>query len=710
MRAGAGNGLGKDGMRRYRALTVAVVILTAMPAGAQLPAGPILPRVAPPANAAGPHRIVIPNRPDPVPIVLHVAPNGTDGDGSAARPFASLTRAQAAVRQHNGDHDVTVRIAAGTYRLATPLRFTADDGGQNGFTVRWEGAAGAYPMLSGGVLVGGWGLADRTRGIWVASIPRGSDPLQLSVDGRLAHRAAIEIPRAAVTFAPWGLTITDPAWRTLAQLPDQRRIAIEGMSWFTHRHAMVERIERDRIIMQQPGWRNNLVGYDTFARPVSAEVARMFLVNALAFLREPGQFYADPAAGRLYYKPRAGEAMDRVAVVLPRLDHLLSIAGSYDRPVRDLQFRGLDFRDTSWRQPAGPEGYASQQSGSYLSGELPDYPADPIRDCSWGCRPFEAVRNRFHQQPAAVQVAAASRIVFDDDRFAQLGQVALGIGNNADANAAGIGLGTSAIEVTRSRFTDLAGGAIMVGGVQPDAHHPARPEMGLRDILIRNNRISGVSRDYKEQSAILVTYASGTVIMNNDVSDAPYDGIDVGWGWGTNDPGGSAEYWRGQRGYYDAPGNRFYDTPTTLRDTVIVGNRVSRVKQWFPDGGAIYHLSADPGALIAGNYVSDIAGSGGIAIYLDEGSRYVTVRGNVVDRVGGVWLNLNTQDHIAPKRTAMDNRAIGNWYNSGRLQGNWTDYLNNVAEQNVAVAGDAWPEAARKVIAASGVQPEPWGP
>ena len=60
-----------------------------------------------------------------MPIVLHVAPNGTDdGDGSAARPFASLTRAQAAVRQHNGDHDVTVRIAAGTYRLATPLRFT----------------------------------------------------------------------------------------------------------------------------------------------------------------------------------------------------------------------------------------------------------------------------------------------------------------------------------------------------------------------------------------------------------------------------------------------------------------------------------------------------------------------------------------------------------------------------------------------------------
>ncbi|WP_271300503.1 right-handed parallel beta-helix repeat-containing protein [Sphingomonas sp. CV7422] len=692
--------------RRGGGLVAAVGIALAPAAAAQLPVGPVLPRVAPPIPSDAPHRIVIPNRPDPVPVVLHVAGTGSDdGDGSAAHPFATLLRAQAAVRRLNRDHDVTVRIAAGAYRLAAPLRFTADDGGQNGYTVRWEGAAGAYPTVSGGVPVTGWTRADRGRDIWVAAIPRGSDPLQLSVAGRLASRAAIEIPRAAVAFTPAGLTITDPAWRALAQLPDQRRIAVEGMSWFTHRHAMVERIEGDRIVMQQPGWRNNLVGYDTLARPVSAEVARLFLVNALAFLREPGQFYADPAAGRLYYKPRAGEAMARTAVVMPRLESLLSIAGSHDRPVADLQFRGLSFSDTSWLQPASAEGYASQQSGSYLSGELPDYPADPIRDCSWGCRPFEAMRNRFRQQPAAVQVAAARRIVFDDDRFAQLGQVALGIGNNPDANDAGIGLGASAIEVTRSAFTDLAGGAIMVGGVQPDAHHPQRPEMGLRDIVIRNNRISHVSRDYKEQSAILVTYASGTIIMNNDVSDAPYDGIDVGWGWGTNDPGGSAEYWRGQRGYYDAPGNRVYDTPTTLRDTVIVGNRVARVKQWFPDGGAIYHLSADPGALIAENYVADVAGSGGIAIYLDEGSRYVTVRNNVIDRVGGVWLTLNSQDHIAPRRTAMDNRATGNWYNSGRLQGGWTDYLDNRAEANVAVTGDAWPAAAKAVIDRSGVQP-----
>ena len=253
------------------------------------------------------------------------------------------------------------------------------------------------------------------------------------------------------------------------------------------------------------------------------------------------------------------------------------------------------------------------------------------------CWAFEAARNHWRQQPAAVQVAAARRIVFANDEFAHLGQVALGIGNNSDANSSGVGLGATSVEISRNRFSDLAGGAIMVGGITPAAHHPPRPEMGVRDILIRNNVIENVSQNYREQAAVLVTYATAAVIMNNDISAASYDGIDVGWGWGTNDPGGTAAYRTTDRGYYDQPGNLTYDTPTILRDSVVFANRVHDVKRWFPDGGAIYHLSADPGALIAENYVYDVPG--GIGLYLDEGSRYVTLRSNVIANVG-VWLNL----------------------------------------------------------------------
>ena len=682
---------------------LAAVLAAAAPARAQLPPPIAIPSVesaAPPNSEKAFSSVEIHERPAPTPVVIEVSPAGSDkGDGSAARPFATLVRAQAAVRALSRSHSVTVRLADGVYRLSAPLRFGVEDGGRDGYVVRWEAAKDAHPVISGGASVGGWRQADAARDIWVADIPRGADPRQIWVNDRLAHRADVEAPRRAFAFHDWGIKIVDPAWRFLADLPDQTRMEVENTGFFTDRRARVEKIVGDRILLAQPGWRNNLIGYDTFARPVSGQRARFFIGNALAFVRAEGDWWADPAQGKLYYKPRAGERMADSRVIMPRLEALISIAGRPGEPVRDLQFSGIAFQHTSWLGPSSAEGYASQQSGSYLAGDAPDYPAEPVRDCSWGCWAFERMRNHWRQQPAAVQVAAAARILFEKVEFAHLGQVALGIGNDVSANLSGMALETRSVEVVKSRFHDLAGGAIMVGGVSPEAHHPTRPDQAVRDIVIRDNVIEGVSKVYREQAAILVTYATAALILRNDVSDAPYDGIDVGWGWGVNDPGGNTAYMSLNRGYYDQPGNIVYDTPTILRDTVILGNRVHGVKRWFPDGGAIYHLSADPGALIAENHVYDVPG--GIGVYLDEGSRYVTVRDNVFDGVG-LWVNLNALDGAWPRRTAADNVARGNWHNAGKANGAWSDYANNRLVDNVAVEGQAWPEGARAVMARAG--------
>ncbi|MBD8736672.1 right-handed parallel beta-helix repeat-containing protein [Sphingomonas sp. CFBP 13706] len=688
-------------------LALAALSVHAVSAAQQLPPQPTIP-VLPSLGAPDSHdtfaAMSLPVPPVAIPSVVHVSPTGADaGDGTMARPFRSIERAQQAVRRLNAAHDVTVSLADGMYALQAPLRFAADDGGRNGHVVTWQAAPGAHPVLSGGTVIAGWTLADRSRGIWTADVPRGADPRQIWVGSRMAQRAQVRAPRKAFAFSATGMTIVDPAWRFLATLPDQSRIEVEHTGIFTDRRALVERIDGDVIRMQQPGWRNNLIGYDTLPKTLAGEAGRLYFANSLAFLREPGQWFVDPALGRLYYKPREGEDMTRVEVVMPRLESLIAIAGSYDRPIADLSFSGISFRHTSWLGASTAEGYASQQSGSYLAGVVPGYPADPITTCSWGCWAFETMRNRWRQQPAAVQVAAAVRVVFEQTEFAQLGQIALGIGNNPEANGSGVGYGAAGVEVRRSRFSDLAGGAIMVGGIAPDAHHPPRPEMGVRNVVISNNRIENVSQDYKEQAAILVTYAAGTIVTHNDVSNSPYDGIDIGWGWGVNDPGGSGAYRTRTRGYYDQPGNIVYDTPTILRDTVVTGNRVHNVKTNFADGGAIYHLSADPGALIADNYIYDVPG--GIGLYLDEGSRYVTVRNNVVDGVG-VWLNANTMDGYRPHRTTTDNLATSNWYNGGKLGGSWDHYMNNRLVDNVKVSGGSWPSAAARTIREAGVEPE----
>ncbi len=142
-----------------------------------------------------------------------------------------------------------------------------------------------------------------------------------------------------------------------------------------------------------------------------------------------------------------------------------------------------------------------------------------------------------------------------------------------------------------------------------------------------------------------------------------------------HDAGGNANYRVNMHGY-DWKQNLVYDTPTTHRDVVVAGNRVHGAKQFFHDGGAIYNLSASPGTLITENYIFD--NSRMIALYLDEGSRYLTVRKNVVEDKEGVWLNINTAKSAYPLRISPDNTASGNWHDGTKVGGMWTNYQNDL--------------------------------
>jgi len=636
-------------------------------------------------------------------VVIAVSPSGSDvADGTAAHPFQTLERAQRAVRAVNCEHDVVVRLADGMYRLERPLVFTAKDGGCEGHRVEWEATDGARTVVSGATRVTGWKTFDQQRQIYVADVPVGIDSRQLWVNDKLASRTSGEIPRSAVRFTRQGIIVTGPVLDDLVKTPDQNRLEIVADGFFTHRISPVDRIDGDTLVMKEPAWQNNLWGYDTVERPFGSQFAHLYIANSLALLRQPGQWYIDPAKGKLYLRPPAGAAIETLDVELPHLAVLMAIGDSLDAPVEDLTFRGIRFSYTTWLGPSSPEGYASQQSGSYLTGRAVTYPADPIATCSQGCPAFETVRNEWSQMPASVEVAAAQRITFDQDVFAHLGQYALGIGNDSDANLTGAGLGTSDISVTRSVFMDDAGGAVLAGGVRRDAHHPRDPRMINRQLLVSNNRIYSVSKDYLDNSAILETYVEGALILHNDISDIPYDAIDIGYGWGMNDPGGNPNYRVRMHGY-DFKDNLVYQTPTTHRDVVVANNRIHGAKKLFHDGGAIYNLSASPGTLITENYIFD--NNGRIALYLDEGSRYITVRRNVADDPNGTWLNINTVHSAFPLRISTDNTASDNWHNGEKIGGMWTNYENDRILDDHLVKDSDWPDEARQIMSHAGIEP-----
>jgi hypothetical protein len=598
-----------------------------------------------------------------------------------------LSSAQTAVRALNStmSDDIVVELAGGVYRLAAPLRLTAADSGGNGHQVVWRAAASARPVFSGARAVTGWSVVDSGKNIWRANVGAGTESRQLYVDGAIATRARTQVNRSSFTFTSSGMTFSGSALSYLNNLANQNRVEVESVNSFTDRYSPVQSISGNVMTMQQPAWNNNTFGYDTLAAPHRA--GPFYLANAYEFLDAAGEWYVNPATGTLYYIPLSGQNMSNVSVELPVLQSLVDVGGTYDAPAHDITFSGITFTGTSWLGPSSNQGFADQQTGSYIAGNW-NWPSDRLTSCQNGCQQFEAARPHWNQMPAAVQVSAARGITFGDSAFVNLGQTAIGIGN--DANASGVGLGASDITVTGSEIARNSAGGIVIGGVRADAHHPSDQRMVNRNITVSNNRIHDLGVEYRGNVSVLSTYVTTTNVSHNEVYNMPYSGMSIGYGWGSNDAGGSNHY--AGRGLYNFQPR--YSTPTTASGNRLVGNYVHDVMQQMNDGACIYTLGWNPNAVISQNHC--LRTNGYFGLYFDEGSKYYTATNNVFSATG-TWATANY----------WGGENMGNW----TVTDNWstngsTNVTNgdrgNVVSGNVTVNGGNWPAGAQAVMANAG--------
>jgi hypothetical protein len=623
-----------------------------------------------------------------VTTTVYASPSGGGTACSSSQP-CSVSGAQAAVRSMVAgmSGDIAVQLADGVYRLSAPLQFTAADSGTGGHTVVWQAAPSAHPVVSGARQVSGWSVADGGKNIWQANVGAGVETRQLYVNGTPAIRARTQVNRSDFTASGTGLRFTNSALNYLNSLANQSRVEVETINSWTDRYSPVQSIAGNLLTMQQPAWNNNTFGWDTLTNPFRA--GPMYLENAYEFLDSPGEWYLNRGSGVLYYIPRSGESMGSADVELPTLQSLVAVGGTYGAPAHNLSFSGITFTGTSWLGPSSNQGYVDEQTGGYLTGNW-SWPA--FGSCGSGCSQFEATRPHWSQMPAAVQVSAAATITFSGDQFVNLGQIGLGIGNDANAHASGVGLGASGITVTGSTFTGDAAGAVLAGGLQADAHHPSDPRMINRDITISNNVVHDVGLDYRDMVSFLPTYVTNATITHNEVYNMPYSGISAGYGWGSNDAGGNNEY--ANRGLYNYQPR--YSTATTATNTQITGNYVHDVMQQMNDGGCIYTLSANPNAVINNNYC--LRTHGYFGLYFDEGSRYFTASGNVFSDVG-TWSTENAWSDVNTGNLTVR----GNWTTNGST-GIANGVRGNVVTGNTTVTNNNWPADARAVMAAAGPQ------
>ena len=325
--------------------------------------------------------------------------------------------------------------------------------------------------------------------------------------------------RSDFTASSTGLRFTNSALSYLNTLANQNRVELEGIGSFTDRYSPVQSISGNMITMQQPAWNNNNFGYDTITEPVprGPDVpGERLRVPRLA----PVSGTSTPRTGILYYIPRSGQNMSSADVELPALQSLVDVGGTYDSPAHNVSFSGITFTGTSWLRPSSNQGYADQQTGAYISGNW-SWPG--VRTPAASAAPqFEATRPHWNQMPAAVQVSAANNITFSGDQFVNLGQTALGIGNDANAHASGVGLGASSITVTGSTFTArLRGRRSWPAAYRPTRTTPATPRMINRNITISNNLVHDMGLDYRGITSFLPTYVTNaTDLPQRDLQHA----------------------------------------------------------------------------------------------------------------------------------------------------------------------------------------------
>ncbi len=630
-----------------------------------------------------------------------VVPSGGTQPSGCNQVVSTLSAAKTAVEQNNGSQNVTVELVTGTYNVTAPLTFGATDGGQNGHYVTWEAAPGATPVISGGEQVSDWSVYNSGQNIYETNVGVGTNSRNLYVNGVEAPIAGSPLGGSAavtssyLTATSTGFTISNSSLEsTLDALPDQSQVEIEHRGTWTDHYCPVSSISGTALNMAQPCWEDNTMGWDT-----GDSTSGDYIENSLAFLNQPNEWYLDSQTGELYYEAASGTNPSSLTIDLPLVQSLVDISGSYASPVQNLSFQGIHFSNSSWLAPSSTSGYADQQQNWYSAGTYSTgYPS--FGSCTGGCSLFEATRGKWNEVPGAIQVSAANGVTFGGDTFSDLGSAALGIGEDADANTSGVGLGAQNITVANNTFSQIAGTGIMIGGIQSADSDPSNPQTLVQNVVVENNNISTTGTNYLDSDGVQESDTTHAVIANNQIDNIPYDGIGTGFGWGVEDPGGSQDYEsRGTYNYYSINTTPTPQQYNDVTDNVIYDTGLG-TGSFSCCAGPFYNLSADPFAVVSGNYMYGNNPSQG-GMYNDEGSRFTTYEDNVIQGSTS-WAGVNSDSG----NNADDNLFYSNWYNNSATVNSSTGTGSphyNVVFANTLVAGTSWPTAATQVIDSAGL-------
>ena len=588
---------------------------------------------------------------------IWISPKGSDfNDGTCQSPKATLTSALRQAREWRRTEDnriqggITIYMEGGTYAFYEPVFIRPEDSGTKESPTIIRSVGDEKVILSGGISINGWKKQGK---VWVADVPafngRPLDFRQLWVNGKKAVRARdvedFEKMNRICSVDEKNEILYVPAVSIRRLIDNKGNLKAKYAEMVLHQMWCVANLRIRSVEVQgdsaairfhQP--ESRIQFEHPWPRPMvttNGHNSAFYLTNARELQDVPGEWYHDIDARKVYYYPREGEKMQEAEVIVPAVETLVRVEGTLDRPVCHIRFEKITFSYTTWMRPS-EKGHIPLQAGMYLTDGYRidpkmqrDYLNHPLDNQGWLGRPA-----------AAVRVVAARQIDFERCRFEHLGSTGL---DYEEAVQGGV--------VRGCLFRDIAGNGLLVGSFSPAAHETHLPydPADRREVCtqqqINNCYFTEIGNEDWGCLAIAAGYVGDVNIEHNEISEVPYSGISLGWGW--------------------------TQTVNCMRNNRVHANLIHHYAKHMYDVAGIYTLGSQPKSYVTENCVHSIYKPGYVHdpnhwfyLYTDEGSSFITVRDNWTEGEkylqnangpGNVWENNGPKvDSVIRERAGLE--------------------------------------------------------
>ena len=588
---------------------------------------------------------------------IWISPKGSDfNDGTRQSPKATLTSALRQAREWRRTEDnriqggITIYMEGGTYAFHEPVFIRPEDSGTKESPTIIRSVGDEKVVLSGGICINGWKKQGK---VWVADVPvfngRPLDFRQLWVNGKKAVRARdvedFEKMNRICSVDEKNEILYVPAVSIRRLIDNKGNLKAKYAEMVLHQMWCVANLRIRSVEVQgdsaairfhQP--ESRIQFEHPWPRPMvttNGHNSAFYLTNARELQDVPGEWYHDIDARKVYYYPREGEKMQEAKVIVPAVETLVRVEGTLDRPVCHIRFEKITFSYTTWMRPS-EKGHVPLQAGMYLTD---GYRIDPKMQRNYLNHPLDN-QGWLGRPAAAVRVVAARQIDFERCRFEHLGSTGL---DYEEAVQGGV--------VRGCLFRDIAGNGLLVGSFSPAAHethlpyNPADRREVCTQQQINNCYFTEIGNEDWGCLAIAAGYVGDVNIEHNEISEVPYSGISLGWGW--------------------------TQTVNCMRNNRVHANLIHHYAKHMYDVAGIYTLGSQPKSYVTENCVHSIYKPGYVHdpnhwfyLYTDEGSSFITVRDNWTEGEkylqnangpGNVWENNGPKvDSVIRERAGLE--------------------------------------------------------